>query len=116
MSAGIIWAICLSVWAIQIVMVYVTFLYWEYKKYVVDRKVWKERSFTEFVYEGEHPDYDNPLIWVSYIPYFGIIFWITAFGLDYAPYFDIAKVNPMRFLLKLVLRKKYLLERVSKEI
>jgi hypothetical protein len=116
MSAGAIWLLCLGVWAIQAVVFYISLLYWEYTKFKSNRSSWADRSFAEFVYEGEHPDYDNPFIWFQYIPYVGLIFWMILFFIDYKEHISTKSWNPIRVVLRVVLRKQYLLERVSKEI
>lgn len=116
MSSGIIWTICLSIWAVQIIWIYVGTLYCEYRRLKGTRTSWKDKSFAEYVYSDEHPDYDNPLLWVQYLPYFGIMFGILLFFYEYSSSFTLGFWNPIRGILKIILRKKYLLERVSKEI
>ena len=113
------WWIIGAIYVLNITSVYVLHLWFEYKYSKSDFLQWKDKSFSEYVYSEKGVDTDNPLYWVGLLfPFVSIITTTLAYVLVYKKYIDPKPrtFNPVRLIMKLILRKKYLLERVSKEI
>lgn len=110
--------ICLSAWVFQISMSYIILLYWEFKKAQKIRSRWNDKSFAEWIYDGEPIQWDEPYIWlIMLIPYLGWLILILCYFIEFHCYIGAGRnFNPIRGILKLCFRKKYLRSRDSNEI
>lgn len=115
MVTFLIW---LGGWVFQMIMSYVIMLYWEFLKAKKNRSAWQDRSFAEWLYDGDTIQWDEPYIWFSMLlPYFGWLVLVLTYFMEFHLFIgDNRNFNPVRGFLKLCFRKKYLMDRVSKEV
>jgi hypothetical protein len=115
-----IWFLIAGFLILDVFIKYVIYLYLEYRYLSTDTAdKWYGKSFIEYVHDGGKLDMDNFIFWIAMlIPIAGYLLIVLDLFLTYGGVlFDAKNIpSPFRFVLKLFSRKKYLLERVSKEI